>query len=92
MSLLRTDRVRLANEVTEQAALVEQLLRDADLEPVERIRAERETLSRVSASLLEVSLWQARTRLHAVTLVSVRVTPETAFQVALAKRPDWMNA
>ncbi len=92
VSLLRTDRVRLANEVTEQAALVEQLLRDADLEPVERIRAERETLSRVSASLLEVSLWQARTRLHAVTLVSVRVTPETAFQVALAKRPDWMNA
>lgn len=92
VSLLRTDRVRLANEVTEQAALVEQLLRDADLEPVERIRAERETLSRVSASLLEVSLWQARTRLHAVTLVSVRVTPETAFQVALARRPDWMNA
>ncbi|MCX7410598.1 MAG: TolC family protein [Planctomycetales bacterium] len=92
VSLLRTDRVRLANEVTEQAALVEQLLRDADLEPVERIRAEREALSRVSASLLEVSLWQARTRLHAVTLVSVRVTPETAFQVALARRPDWMNA
>lgn len=92
VNLLRSERVRLTNEMTELAASVERLAGDADLEPAERIRAEREVLTRVSAALLELSLWQARTRLHGVALVPVRVTPETAFQVALAQRPDWMNA
>ncbi len=92
VSLLRTERIRLTSEVMELATRVGQLASDGDLEPAERIRAEREVLTRVSASLLELSLWQARTRLHAVALVPIRVTPETAFQVALARRPDWMNA
>ena len=92
VSFLRSEQVRLSNELTELAARVEQLLADGDLAPLERVRAERELLTRVSSSLLELSLWQARTRLHGVTLVPVRVTPETAFQVALARRPDWMNA
>ncbi len=90
--LLRSERVRLTNEMTELEARVGELARDTDLEPAERVRAEREVLARVSAALLEVSLWQARTRLHGVALIPVRVTPETAFQVALARRPDWMNA
>ena len=92
VDLLRSERVRLTSEITELAATVEKLAADVDLEPAERVRAEREVLARVSAALLEVSLWQARTRLHGVALVPVRVTPETAFQVALARRPDWMNA
>ena len=92
VELLRSERVRLSNETAELAVTVERLADDADLEPVERVRAERAVLARVSATLLEVSLWQARTRLHAVALIPVRVTPETAFQVALVRRPDWMNA
>ncbi|MFM9959926.1 MAG: hypothetical protein ACKV2Q_01730 [Planctomycetaceae bacterium] len=92
VKLLRSERVRFANEMTELATLVEKLASDTDLEPVARVRAERELLARVSATLLELSLWQARTRLHGVALVPVRVTPETAYQVALARRPDWMNA
>ena len=92
VSLLRSERVRLSSDLVELASSVERLAGDTDLEPVERVQAEREMLARVSATLLEVSLWQARTRLHGVALVPVRVTPETAFQVALARRPDWMNA
>ena len=92
VKLLRSERVRLANELMELAALVERFAGDADLEPVARVRAERGILTRVSATLLELSLWQARTRLHGVALIPVRVRPETAFQVALARRPDWMNA
>lgn len=92
VKLLRSERVRLANDLTELAAIVERFASDADLEPVARVRAERAILARVSATLLELSLWQARTRLHGVALVPVRVRSETAFQVALARRPDWMNA
>lgn len=92
VKLLRSERVRLTNELTELAATVEKLASDAALEPVERVRAERAMLAHVSAALLELSLWQARTRLHGVALVPVRVSPEMAFQVALARRPDWMNA
>ena len=92
VKLLRSERIRLTKEITEQADIVERLASDQDLDSVARVRAERGLLSRVSATLLELSLWQARTRLHGVVLVPVRVTPETAFQVALARRPDWMNA
>ena len=92
VKLLRSERVRLTNDMLDLAGVVERLISDDDLEPVARIRAERVILARVSATLLELSLWQARTRLHGVALVPVRVRPEMAFQVALARRPDWMNA
>lgn len=92
VKMLRSERSRLTNELNELANTIEKLTDDNELGMVARIRAEREILSRVSATLLELSLWQARTRLHGVILVPVHVRPETAFQVALARRPDWMNA
>lgn len=46
----------------------------------------------LSGTLLELSLIQARARLHAIDLVHVEMDPEYAFQVALCNRPDWMNA
>ncbi len=90
--LLRSERARLANDLAELANVVQKFADDDELEPVAQTRAERAILARVSATLLEVSLWQARTRLHGVSLVPVRVRPETVVQVALARRPDWMNA
>ena len=41
--------------------------------------------------LVSLSLMQTRTRLDAMTLVPVSVTPEEAFQVAEENRLDWMN-
>lgn len=92
VKLLRNERLRLAKVIHEVADSVERLTSDKVLDPVARVQAERALAARVSATLLELSLWQARTRLHGVVLVPVRVTPETAFQVALTRRPDWMNA
>ena len=89
---LRTEHVRLTDELNALVRLIGELANDTRLEPAERLRAEKEILSRVSSSLLELSLLQARARLHGVTLVPIEVAPETAFQVAMVRRADWMNA
>ncbi|MEK6257144.1 MAG: hypothetical protein AABP62_00875 [Planctomycetota bacterium] len=89
---LRTEHVRLTVELDALEGLIGGLASDTQLKPAERLRAEKEILTRLSSALLELSLLQARARLHGVTLVPVAVAPETAFQVAMVRRADWMNA
>jgi len=86
------DQKRVSEDLAELQRIAVQLDQDAELQPAERRRAETEVLARLSASLMEVSLLQARARLHAITLVPITVTPENAFQLALVRRADWMNA
>ena len=71
---------------------MEDLASESELEPAEMLRAEKEILARLSATLLELSLLQARARLHGITTIPIRVSAENAFQVALTQRADWMNA
>jgi len=92
LTILAGDRARVTEELKFLEAKAEELDRDPDLAPPERRRAETEILARLSASLLELSLLQARIRLHAITLIPITVTPENAFQLALTRRADWMNA
>ena len=86
------DRTRVTNDLQTLQLKARELDMDQDLTPDERRRAETDILSRLSASLLEMSLLQARIRLHCITLVPITVTPENAFQLALTRRADWMNA
>ena len=51
----------------------------------------RRVFSVFQNELISLSLLQTRTRLDAMTLVPVSVTPEEAFQVASENRLDWMN-
>jgi hypothetical protein len=92
VATLDGDRERVTSELQTIGNQVRQLEADTDLTDAERRRAETEVLSRLSASLLELSLLQARIRLHSITLVPIKVTPENAFQLALSRRQDWMNA
>jgi hypothetical protein len=92
IAVLTSDRRRVTDDLQALSMRASDLNLDPDLTPAERRRAETEILSRLSASLLELSLLQARIRLHAITLVPVTATPENAFQLALARRADWMNA
>ena len=92
VSALEGDRTRVTEDLQSLQLKARQLDDDQDLTPAERRRAETEILSRLSASLLELSLLQARIRLHSITLVPVTVSPENAFQLALSRRADWMNA
>ena len=89
---LRKEFPRVSSELTTLAEKFDELAAETDLDQEELIRAEKELLTRLSSSLLELSLLQARARLHGISLAPVRLTSETALQVALAQRPDWMNA
>lgn len=89
---LARDTERVTGELADLQQLAQRLDADTDLEPAEWRRAEMDLLSRLSASLMETSLLQARVRLHAITLVPITVAPENAFQLALVRRADWMNA
>ena len=51
----------------------------------------RQVFSAFQYELLSLSLMQTRTRLEAMTLVPVSMTPEEAFQIASENRLDWMN-
>jgi hypothetical protein len=92
ISALEVDRTRVTEDFRSLQLKAGELDVDQDLTPAERRRAETGLLSQLSASLLELSLLQARIRLHSITLVPVTVSPENAFQLALARRADWMNA
>ena len=92
ISTLETDRTRVTDDLQALQVVASELDLDPDLTPTERRRAETGILSRLSASLLELSLLQARIRLHSITLVPITVSPENAFQLALSRRADWMNA
>ncbi|MBS0201923.1 MAG: TolC family protein [Planctomycetes bacterium] len=92
LAALDSYQTRVTEELQELQQLSAQFARDDDLTADERIRVERELLSRLSAVMLEFSLLQARVRLHSITLVPITVTPENAFQLALTQRADWMNA
>ncbi len=92
LTRLKAERVRLAGEL-ESIQMLAKLLVEEPFDELEvQLRAEKETLTRLSAALLELSLLQARSRLHGISLIPVQVTPETAFHVALTRRADWMNA
>ncbi|HEY4262857.1 MAG TPA: hypothetical protein VGM98_22045, partial [Schlesneria sp.] len=92
ISELAADRQRVTDDLQSLELKAHSLDADQDLTPEERRRAETEILSRISATLLELSLLQARIRLNSITLVPITVTPENAFQLALSRRADWMNA
>lgn len=83
---------RIKQELIELSEKTERLAQEKDLDEVEMIRADKELLTQISLSLLELSLMQARIRLHKITIQPIKVTPDTALQVALSQRPDWMNA
>jgi len=51
----------------------------------------RRVLSVFQYELVSLSLMQTRTRLDAMTLVPIAVTPEEAFRIASENRLDWMN-
>jgi hypothetical protein len=51
----------------------------------------RRVVSAFQYELVSLSLMQTRTRLDAMTLVPVSVSPEEAFQTASEHRLDWMN-
>ncbi len=59
---------------------------------IQRQPEDKEALNQLSAFLLELSLLQARARLHSINLLPINVSPEVAFHVALSRRADWMNA
>lgn len=82
---------RISDELTLLSSKADEFAVETELEPAEMMRAETEILSRLSAVLLELSLLQARARLHGIVIEPISVSPETAFQVALARRADWMN-
>lgn len=83
---------RIKQELIELSEKTDRLAQETELDEAEMNRADKELLSQVSLSLLELSLMQARMRLHKITLQPIKVSPDTALQVALAQRPDWMNA
>jgi hypothetical protein len=89
--LLKREHIRVTEELGVLAQKVDDLAIETNLTPAEKLRGEKEVLNRLSAALLELSLLQARARLHGIAIVPIRVTPETAFQVALSRRADWMN-
>jgi hypothetical protein len=88
---LKRDRSRVLDDLSGLCRKIEALTHETELEPEDLQRAEKDLLGRLSGSLLELSLLQARARLHGVAISPIRVTPETAFQVALVRRADWMN-
>lgn len=92
LAQLRQERERLVKELDTITVMATGLRDEPFEEPELQLRAEKETLNRLSSVLLELSLLQARARLHGISLVPIQVTPETAFQVALNCRADWMNA
>ncbi|TWT99506.1 Outer membrane efflux protein [Botrimarina colliarenosi] len=60
---------------------------------VEADAAERpKLLRRLSAMLLELSILQARTRLDALDLTPMELTPQEALEIARVNRRDWANA
>ena len=92
ITVLRQEHGRVTAELESLANRVDELSRETELDPQELARAEREVLTRLSGSLVELSLLQARARLHGIAIIPTRLTAETAFQVALSQRADWMNA
>ncbi|MFT5526669.1 MAG: hypothetical protein ACI9HK_004648 [Pirellulaceae bacterium] len=52
----------------------------------------RGLVTELSGLLLELSLYQAETRLDTMKLVPVQLQPEVALEVAREQRLDWMNA
>lgn len=92
LTRLRAERERVSREL-EAITLLARMLADEPFAETEvQVRAEKEVLTRLSAILLELTLLQARSRLHGISLVPVQVSPEIAFHVALSRRADWMNA
>ena len=92
VAVLRREFPRVSEDLVHWARKFDQLESDTELETADRVRAEREVLSQVSTFLLELSLLQARARLHGISTTPVRLTSETALQIALCHRADWMNA
>ena len=90
--MMRKEFPRVSSNLSQTVKLNQDLLADQGLEREARIRAEKEVLTRLSSSLWELSLVQARARLHRINFVPVKLTEDAAVQVALANRPDWMNA
>ena len=91
VAILKNDYGRLTDELTQLAHKADNLHIGPELESNDLLHDEKEILNHVSGSLLELSLLQARARLHGVSIPPVNVTSETAFQIALAQRADWMN-
>ncbi len=88
---LQKDHSRVYDELSTLAKKVDDLQHETELETDDLLHAEKEILARLSSSLLELSLLQARARLHGISIIPCNVSPETAFQVALSQRADWMN-
>ena len=82
---------RVKEELINLSGKTDRLAHETELDEVEMIRADKQVLTELSLSLLELSLLQARARLHRITIQPIKVTPHTALHVALAQRPDWMN-
>lgn len=62
-------------------------------EDIKELKKElRKLVAQLSGMLLELSLYQAETRLDAMTLVPVQLQPDVALEVAREQRLDWMNA
>lgn len=92
VDILKREFPRVSEQLMTLAAKVDKLPTEKDLTLAEHVYAERDLLGQMSSLLLELSLLQARARLHGISSVPVNVKPEVAFQVALSQRADWMNA
>lgn len=64
--------------------------------PAENVETTRTDLIQLatdlSGLLMEVTLIQARARLHAIDVIHISIDEEFAFLTAMSNRPDWMNA
>ncbi|QDT00350.1 TolC family protein [Adhaeretor mobilis] len=58
----------------------------------QQLRLTVEGLTKLSSTLLELSLVQAGTRLEGIAFEPSEITPEQALQIASAYRRDWQNA
>lgn len=92
LTQLYDERARVTKELEAITLLARMLADEPFAEADVQHRAEKDVLTRLSAILLELTLLQARSRLHGISLVPVQVSPEIAFHVALSRRADWMNA
>jgi outer membrane protein TolC len=82
----------LTQRITGVWALIDQLVADTNMAPLQRQIQLTTLLTQLSGELLELSLLQARARLDAITFDPVELTPEEAFCIASRYRRDWMNA
>lgn len=99
LAMLRADFKELRGKMSKTFSQLESLesIRQADGQNPKVMSAESRSLlvdvfTELYDQLLELSLIEARARLDTVTLMSIELSAEEAFEIARGNRRDWMNA